>query len=63
MKRFEDNGFIVKELSELKHLDKEIENVISEYEFDRYGAASDLARIAIVYEYGGFYQDLDNYML
>lgn len=56
----EECGYIVRELTELKIFDDVMLEALIEYsETDRVGAAADFARMAIIYEEGGFYIDLD----
>lgn len=56
----ESRGFVVKELSELEIFDGVMMEALIDYaDTDRVGAAADFARMAIVYEEGGFYIDLD----
>lgn len=58
---FESNGFIVKELSELSKsvYDEQIQSIIEEYAAQKFAAAADIARFAILNEHGGFYMDMD----
>lgn len=56
----ESRGFIVKELNELQIFDDVMKDALIAYaDSDRVGAAADFARMAIIYEEGGFYIDLD----
>lgn len=58
---FKQNGFIVKELRELseKAFDKTLQRILKDYQSERFGAAADIARFAILLEEGGFYKDMD----
>eukprot|EP00347_Sterkiella_histriomuscorum_P022458 403338414 len=60
VKFMEESGFIVRELTELQIFDDVMLEALIDYiETDRVGAAADFARMAINYETGGFYIDLD----
>jgi hypothetical protein len=60
-KWFREHGFIVRELRELSKdiYDDVIEEVVTSYLGERFGAAADIARFAILNSEGGFYMDMD----
>eukprot|EP00347_Sterkiella_histriomuscorum_P019312 403342133 len=64
VKYMEKHGFIVRELKEIKSMrEGQLKQYIDDYLVeDRAGAASDVARMAIMYEEGGFYIDMDFYL-
>jgi mannosyltransferase OCH1-like enzyme len=61
VKWFEEHGFIVKELKELSRevYDELVESVVDSYADERFGAAADISRFAILNDQGGFYMDMD----
>jgi hypothetical protein len=60
----EDIGYVVRELSELKVFNNVLLEALDDYiETDRVGAAADFVRMAINYEVGGFYIDLDFWLI
>ena len=63
MKLFEDYGFIVREISELKELKGPIKDIINEfYDHEKIVSIADIVRNIILYEEGGFYLDIDFYI-
>ena len=64
VKWFKDNGFINKEIKDLpKHIyDPFMEELLTSYLQERLGAVSDLVRFMVLYEYGGFYMDMDYFV-
>ena len=59
-----ESGYIIRELKELKGFTGFIEEIVVEQlKLNRFGAASDLAKIFIIYEEGGFLLDLDFYIV
>ncbi|CDW71395.1 UNKNOWN [Stylonychia lemnae] len=63
VKFMESIGYVVRELKELQIFDGVLLEALNYYQdTDRVGAAADFVRMAINYEEGGFYIDLDFYL-